>query len=183
MNDSPSLKEYLERLVDAEHARLTREIEVRDNSIDELSERVDQRFGDVERAIREVKTATTEALDRALSSIKDSLQIATATTREALHAANGNIERALDAIDKRFEAVNEFRQTFADEQETFARKDEIAIRLGGIETRLADNTTRLNELTGVRSGQATVGAILVGGVSAFSALVAIAAVAFDLLRR
>jgi hypothetical protein len=47
------------------------------------------------------------------------------STKDALSTADENIRRALAALDKRFELINEFRSQLADTQSLFARKSDV----------------------------------------------------------
>ena len=90
---------------------------------------------------------------------------------------------SLEVIDKRFSSVNEFRQVLSDQQAQLVHKNEFEARMNALEQRVTENTTRLDTASGSRSGQATIGAVIVGVASALSAMVAVGAVAFDILRR
>jgi hypothetical protein len=54
-------------------------------------------------------------------------------TKVALAIANENIRGALAALDRRFEAVNEFRAQLADTQSQFARKSDVDAVLSALE--------------------------------------------------
>lgn len=56
----------------------------------------------------------------------------------ALGAADRAVMKAEGAAEKRFEGVNEFRQTLADQQRTLIPRAEAEVRMGTIEARLTE---------------------------------------------
>lgn len=93
--------------------------------MDERGDRYTQRFEAIDRAVLAAHEALTDARDFANATTKDAIASAFAATKDALSTANQNIASALAGVDKRFDAVNEFRSQLADQQETFARKTDL----------------------------------------------------------
>jgi len=56
------------------------------------------------------------------------------------------VSKALAATEKRFDSVNEFRQTLADQQTTFVRNDVANTRFTAIEAQIARITDRETEV-------------------------------------
>ena len=76
-------------------------------------------------------------------SIRDSMALALASAEKAVLKAEG-------ASDKRFDSVNEFRQTLADQSAHFARSDLVNARLDNLEARLVELT---NSVTSFHASQ------------------------------
>jgi hypothetical protein len=70
--------------------------------------------------------------------------------QEAVQAALAAAEKARDkaetAMDKRFDGVNEFRQTLSDQATSFPTRNEVAAQVEKVTSEAARNTARLAEL-------------------------------------
>ena len=76
-------------------------------------------------------------------------------TAIAMASAEKAILKAETATEKRFDAVNEFRQMVQDQQATFANKEQTEFRLTSIDSKLAEGSGRIQ------------GSILLGGIAAW----------------
>jgi hypothetical protein len=80
------------------------------------------------------------------------------SVNRALATADKANEKGDNAIEKRFEGVNEFRKTLSDQAATFMPRSEVETLVKAIDEKIDD-------LRGTRrTGFASVGAIVVGGV-------------------
>lgn len=70
-------------------------------------------------------------------------------TKNALAAADRAVTKAEGATEKRFEGVNEFRNTLSDQQRTFVPRNEIEILIRG----LNDKIDALNSTTIAKQGE------------------------------
>lgn len=131
--DDVSLRDYTSSQVEALKAVM-----------DERDERYGQRF-----------EAQQEALSAALDAAKE--QVA-----NALQAAKEAVLKAEDAANKRFEGVNEFRQTLVDQAGTFMTKAEADARLKAAEEDIRALTARLDDERSRGEGATTLWAIIVG---------------------
>ncbi len=70
----------------------------------------------------------------------------------ALAAADKATNKADEAIEKRFDSVNEFRQTLSDQALNFANKQAVEAALIGINDKIDGLTTRLDRIQGTDEG-------------------------------
>lgn len=91
----------------------------------------------------------------------------------ALAAAKEAVTKAEVAADKRFDGVNEFRQTLSDQTNTFIPRAEYNAQHKALEDKVAANTDRLNGMTGRSGGLAAGWGYLVAGVGLVSVLISI----------
>lgn len=113
-----TLRDYLLALIEERDKKYEQRFEDRDS-------KCTQRFEAVDRAVLAAHEAAKDARDSANTMTKDTVAAASIASKEALTIANNNIATALASLDKRFEAVNEFRGQLANQQETFARKTDL----------------------------------------------------------
>lgn len=73
----------------------------------------------------------------------------------ALSSANADRVRAEASMERRFEGVNEFRQTLSDQANTFIPRAEAVQRADANATRIAELAERVRGLEGERKGGAT----------------------------
>jgi hypothetical protein len=95
---------------------------------------VDNRFGDYDLRYQQRFDAQTKALDAALAAAKDAVNT-------ALVAAEKATSKAEAAADKRFESVNEFRQTLTDQTGTFLPRSEAEARMTALSEKIDDLKT------------------------------------------
>jgi len=82
-------------------------------------------------------------LDRALSRRMDDADKA---IQAALVSAEKAVGKAEAASERRFEGVNEFRQTLSDQAATFPTRGEVAAQIERVNAEATRNTARLGEL-------------------------------------
>ena len=80
----------------------------------------------------------------------------------ALAAADRAVTKAEIATEKRFEGVNEFRETLRDQASTLLPRSEFDVQHQALEVRLNATVTRVEELA--RKDWSTVGAYIVGAI-------------------
>lgn len=101
-------------------------------------------------------TAVNQLIDTAIQRVKDQAgERAVAQDKAvdaALEAAKEAVVKAETANEKRFDAVNEFRQTLADQTSTFLPRPEYNALHTQLEQRVDTNTKQLDELRGRGSG-------------------------------
>jgi hypothetical protein len=88
----------------------------------------------------------------------------------ALNAAKEAVLKAEMASEKRFEGVNEFRQTLADQQRTLMPRAEAELRMGAIEARLESITKATSARNAEQKGGREVWAWVFSGVMALVAV-------------
>ena len=124
-----SLREYLLAVIEAHDGKHSQISEERDKKyeqrFEERDNKYEQRFAAIDRAVLAAHEAVKDARDSANALTKDTVAAASGALKEALTIANTNIATALASLDKRFDAVNEFRGQLSDQQETFARKSDL----------------------------------------------------------
>lgn len=134
----------------------------------DLKDSINQRFTDADLRYQQRFDAQTKALDAALAAQKEAVQT-------ALAAAEKATTKAEVASDKRFDSVNEFRQTLTDQALTFMPRAEAEARLGSLAEKvddlksvvhagLSDLNTKLAAASGRGSGLQAGWAYLLGGV-------------------
>jgi len=89
--------------------------------------------------------ASRAAVDAAFSAQKEAINA-------ALAAADRAVAKAEAAAEKRFEGVNEFRQTLADQQRTLIPRGEVIVMVRAIEEKLVVIQTQLERLNAERIG-------------------------------
>ena len=89
-------------------------------------------------------------------------------TKSALAAADRAVNKAEQATEKRFEGVNEFRNTLSDQQRTFVPRAEIEILIKSINEKIEDleesALTMRSQSAGIKEGAGMVA--LIAGVVA-----------------
>lgn len=140
-----ALKEHLATLLDGVEERLLTVIEVNDR-------RYEQRFIDSQTAVSAALTAATARSDTAV-----------ATSKEA-------VQKAEAAAEKRFEGVNEFRETLADQQRNLMPRLESEQRMKTLEERIAKAETALISSVGAKAGGQQLWGWIVGALGMASLL-------------
>lgn len=131
--------------------------------------------------------AQSDALSAAFASQQTAMSTALVTAEKAVLVAQAAADRAVSkaelASDKRFESVNEFRQTLSDQQRTFMPRSEAAALIAGLSDKLLalkDTTDRLlAERLGIKGGWG----YAVGLVGFLLALGSLAALVLRLLQK
>lgn len=91
----------------------------------------------------------------------------------ALIAAKEAVLKAETSADKRFESVNEFRQTLSDQTKTFISRVESEAKLESFNNRLSDTVARLDKLEGRSIGMNAGWAYIVGAVGLAATIISI----------
>ena len=94
-------------------------------------------------------------------------------TAAALAAADRAVTKAETSAEKRFEAVNEFRNTLGDQQRTLMPRSESEIRFSSLTDRVAKIELLLQERLGEAQGHKNGLAIILGLTTFVSTLIAI----------
>lgn len=101
-----------------------------------LKESVDGRFNDGQRALDIAAAGIQRGVDLALVAQKEALTVALTAAEKKAEAAMASADRAVlkaeTATERRFESVNEFRQTLTDQQVTFLPKGEAKALFDGL---------------------------------------------------
>lgn len=125
-------------------------------SVDTLKEHFDQRFRDQEKAV----AAAVAASDKA--------------TSVAMTAEQRAVAKAEASTEKRFESVNEFRQTLTDQAATFMPRAEANVVNQALADKIDILAAKLDKLEGRSSGVGWVGALIVGGVAVLGTIIIVA---------
>ena len=138
-----STKELLEKVV-ADLAfrldeRFTVAIKMTTDRDIEKDKRYDQRFQAQEQAVQ-------LALARVDKEFHEHLQSVREETSAALDAADKAINKSEVSIEKRFDAVNEFRAQLADQASSFMPRKESDVRMDAVTEKIDANANRINEL-------------------------------------
>jgi hypothetical protein len=121
----------------------------------EPDRRYEQRFASVEREIR------------------DGLSAARREVEHALIASEKAILKAEQAAEKRFDAVNEFRQTLSDQASTFISRSEAQARIEANADKIDVLAARLDKAEGRGSGISSTIGVLIGAGGLLVAVVAV----------
>ena len=159
------------------HAPVSWTIDSLKAHIDDLLDQRDARHAEQAACIlRQMDRVGKESHDRVLQVREE--------TRAALESAEKAITKAETATEKRFDAVNEFREQLRDQSSTFMPRVEaeqriaqLAEKLDGIEARMnsgfASLGSRLDLASGAGQGYRNLTGLVFGAASFVSALVAI----------
>lgn len=138
-----TLADYLLRRLDDEHSLTA------------------QRIEDLRALLQERYETQTKALDAAFVAAEKAV-----TT--ALNSAEKAVTKAETAAERRFESVNEFRQTLTDQAATFMPRTEAETRVAALAEKLDTLATRLDKSEG-RSGGINAGWVyLLGAIAAIA---------------
>jgi len=88
-----------------------------------------------------------------------------------LEAIDKAVTKAEAATEKRFEGVNEFRNTLADQQRTFMPRAEAESQYNSLSERISAIETKMEKIEGSKSGGSTVYAYLTAIISTIIAIV------------
>lgn len=92
-----------------------------------------------EKLLDERYQTQTKALDAAFKAAEQAVTVALANAEKAT-------VKAENAADRRFDAVNEFRQTLTDQTATFPTRNEVSTRFDGVTAEQARTAQRLTDL-------------------------------------
>ena len=161
-NDDPSrvtMIEYVTTLI----AQLDRRF---DTLHADLKDSITQRFTDSDLRYQQRFDAQTKALDAALAAQKEAVLT-------AMVAAERATTKAETAADKRFESVNEFRQSLTDQTATFMPRTEAVSRMDSLAEKIDDLKSRVGAFQGRSAGLNAGWVYLLGAVAAGSTLISI----------
>lgn len=96
--------------------------------------------------------------------------------KDTLTATKEAILKAEAAAEKRFEGVNEFRQTLSDQASTFMPRIEAVQRADNNTEKIIDLSSRLDRMQGHTLGISTGWAVLIAAIGAIGTLVALASI-------
>jgi hypothetical protein len=121
-----------------------------------------------DRAINQRFELQDKAVNAALAAAKEAVTAALVAAKEA-------VAKAEFAAEKRFDAVNEFRNTLRDQQQTLISKGEAEIRFKSIDEKIQILITRQQQDLGRTEGTQQLWGLIVGAGGIIIALGAIAA--------
>ena len=123
--------------------------------------------------------AAKEAVSAALAAVKEQ-------SSAAMLAAEKAILKAESATEKRFEAVNEFRQTLSDQAANFLSRNEFQSSSASLVDKIDALDKRVSKAENLDAGKDTysgrIGYLILGAFAFFSALAAIIIATVDILR-
>ena len=111
-----------------------------------LRQHVDARFDALERLLNERHVSAQKALDAALVAQREATTAALAANKEA-------VLKAEHASEKRFEGVNEFRQSLADQARLFMPRAEAETLYKAVDEKVAALAVRLDRTEGRGHGR------------------------------
>lgn len=114
---------------------------------------VDQRFSDNDKAIQAALVSQEKAVAAALAAAKEA------------------VAKAETASEKRFDAVNEFRQTLSDQTTTFLRIPEYNAQHKALEEKVNILADRMNRTDGKSAGLDKGWGLLLGGLGGIATIV------------
>lgn len=121
--------------------------------VNELDKRQQQRFEAQQVAVKDALTSQEKAVAAALAAAKEA------------------VAKAETASEKRFDAVNEFRQTLTDQTNTFLPRPEYNAQHKALEDRVTDLTDRINTKDGKSSGMDKTWGLILGGLGGIATIV------------
>lgn len=131
-----------------------------------LKEWIEQRFNDSDLRYQQRFDAQVKALDAALAAQKEAVQT-------ALMAAEKATSKAEIAADKRFESVNEFRQTLSDQTGTFMPRQEADARFTALAEKIEDLKVAIASAGGRSVGLNSGWVYLLGALGAVGTIVSL----------
>lgn len=166
-------KEFLLTLIEANNDRYDQRHEASNCSLKELmlaiiqanDVRYDQRF-----------EASKEAVSAALNAAKEAITA-------ALSASDRAVNKAELASEKRFEGVNEFRNTLADQQRTLMPRAEAEVLFKSMSEKIRTLEIRHTEDASTRQGIGDGWRYALGAIGLFATILSIASVVITLIRR
>jgi len=122
----------------------------------EMEKRYDGRFADLKESIDarfdEQRNAVTTALNAQVTAMQAALAAADRAGAAAMAAADRAVAKAETATEKRFDGVNEFRQTLADQQRTLMPRSEVTLMINSLEEKIVVMALDVTALKGTKAG-------------------------------
>jgi hypothetical protein len=146
---------------------------------DFLSSRQDQQYADILGRIDALDRRFQQVIDERDRQYAQRFQAQQEAVQAALQSAKEAVLKAEDSASKRFDSVNEFRQTLSDQAGSFVRKDAADAQFASVNDRMTELALRVNTIQASGQGRSDlVGWIVgVGGV-----LIALAMLMFNINR-
>lgn len=138
----------------------------------ELLDRIDQANTLQQKILDERDRQYSQRFEAQQQALAAAFQASKALVDGALSAAKEAVTKAEDAANKRFDSVNEFRQTLTDQAARLLAKDVAEARFKAVEDRLASVSSRLDEIKAIGEGAGTLWGWLVGAVGVVIAVAA-----------
>ncbi len=110
-----------------------------------------------ENSILRELTQLRNTFEREIDNVKE-------VAKEALISSKEAADKALSAIDKRLEGVNEFRGQMADQQRTYIPRQEVEIMFKNISERTAKNEELLSRIDASKKGSGETWAYVIGAI-------------------
>lgn len=123
--------------------------------LDERDRSYIERFNAAERNVATAMTASEKAVTTAMAAAEKAVSTAMVAAKEA-------VAKQETANEKRFEGVNEFRQTLTDQAQTFARTDLMMAKFDSLEKRLSELTNSVTAFHAAAGGIGKVWGWIVG---------------------
>jgi hypothetical protein len=114
-------------------------------TVDTLRQFMQKQLDDQRSLLDERYATQTKALDAAFKAAEQAVQTALASAEKA-------VTKAETAAERRFESVNEFRQTLTDQAATFITRAEAEVHFAALAEKLDALATRLDKTEGRSSG-------------------------------
>ena len=109
-----------------------------------------------------------------IDTLKEHFQILLKSNEKKIKQKFKSLQRAVGkaetASDKRFESVNEFRNTLADQSRTFIPRIEAESRFNSLERQIIDLKTELEKVKNIKAGSQVVWAYVIAAVSLMVAI-------------
>ena len=128
---------------------------------------------ELERRLEQRVNALERLTDAKLANISTLIDAHAERVALALAAADKAVSKAETATEKRFESVNEFRQTLSDQTRSFISKVEFEAVRDANAARIADLVSRLDKIEGKAVGLNAGWVYLLGGLSVATTLVSV----------
>jgi hypothetical protein len=107
-------------------------------------------------SLKEHVTERIESILREIALLRETfgkdVEVAREAAKEAVKISNYAAEKALAAIDKRLEGMNEFRSQLNEQQKTFITRNEMSVMFDGINKRLDKLDESLTLMIGNKKG-------------------------------
>ena len=108
-------------------------------TVDTLRELILTLFRTQEKLLDERYATQTKALDAAFKAAEQAVSVALANAEKAT-------VKAESAADRRFEAVNEFREALTDQTASFPTRNEVSVQMDALRAESGRNTARIADL-------------------------------------
>jgi len=112
-------------------------------------------------------------LDAKIGTLRTVIDLQSEKSVSALAASDKAILKAEAAVERRFESVNEFRQTLSDQTKSFISRVEFESLRDTNGARIADLSSRLDKIEGKAVGLNTGWIYLLGAISVIGTLVSV----------